>query len=334
MSTRKPLHYYLENTDRLTEISLDSLKEWSLQYPYAENIKILLAKKCEQLGLRDDMEPYYRATASTNDRRRLYEVLQDVNIYVVPDAVDDSSMHEPPIDKVEDDADLEDVIASLPQSDIEVLGIENSAIAVNGNGKHHSNEILVSEPQVTKKESDQSKSKKKYKKNKLKEGSPKNKNKEIKKAKKKKLKKVNKNQDKSKNPDKKAKKKSSKKANKKHALITSEPNSPYTRWLLELREQYDDSEPYRDLNEGTVGKIKKKKKRKKKSKKASKAHELANKSIKKQEDIVSEPLAAILVAQGHLEEAKEMYSKLSLIFPEKNSFFAAEIEKIKQKLEL
>ncbi len=336
MSTRKPLHYYLENTDRLNEISLDSLRDWSMQYPSAENIKLLIAKKCEQLGLRDDMEPYYRAAASTNDRRRLYEVLQDVNIYVVPDQEEELAIPDPMSDSINESSDQERISIDQEESVVEALGIENSAIAVNGNGKHHSNDIQVDEKIENKDQPDQEKSQAKGKKGEVIEAGPKKK--EPKKNRKKKAQKLHKAKDKgrktSKTADNKERKKSKKKKHKKQSLITADPNSPYTKWLLELRGQYDDTEPYEDLKAGGNGKSEKSKKRKKKSKKTNKAHRLASKSIKKQEDIVSEPLAALLVAQGHLEEAKEMYSKLSLIFPEKNSFFAAEIEKIKQKLEL
>jgi len=70
-----------------------------------------------------------------------------------------------------------------------------------------------------------------------------------------------------------------------------------------------------------------KKKKKKKSKK-SKLEKKIKESIIKKDEIVSEPLANILAQQGHTEKAKAMYEKLSLIFPEKSSFFALQIEKL------
>ena len=45
-------------------------------------------------------------------------------------------------------------------------------------------------------------------------------------------------------------------------------------------------------------------------------------------DIASETLAKILIIQGHYTKAIVMYQRLSLIFPEKSSLFAAEIKKI------
>lgn len=47
-----------------------------------------------------------------------------------------------------------------------------------------------------------------------------------------------------------------------------------------------------------------------------------------EEGIASETLAQLLVVQGHYMKAKMMYEQLKLIYPEKNSFFAAEIQRI------
>ncbi len=47
------------------------------------------------------------------------------------------------------------------------------------------------------------------------------------------------------------------------------------------------------------------------------------------DEIISETLANILAKQGHIEKAVGMYQKLILKFPEKSSYFAALIKKIK-----
>jgi hypothetical protein len=63
----------------------------------------------------------------------------------------------------------------------------------------------------------------------------------------------------------------------------------------------------------------------------NKVMQFAEKSLKENEEIISETLAKILVIQGKKGRAEFMYRQLILKFPEKSSFFAAEIEKI-QKL--
>ncbi len=73
-------------------------------------------------------------------------------------------------------------------------------------------------------------------------------------------------------------------------------------------------------------KIKKKKKRKKKSE----AKILAKKSIQVNEDVASETYAILLESQGHYTRAIRIYERLCLTFPEKSSFFAHQIEKLKK----
>ena len=54
-------------------------------------------------------------------------------------------------------------------------------------------------------------------------------------------------------------------------------------------------------------------------------------SVKEPEDTITEPLAAIYMAQGHYGKAISIYEKLCLKFPEKRAYFAGQIEKLKNQ---
>ncbi len=70
------------------------------------------------------------------------------------------------------------------------------------------------------------------------------------------------------------------------------------------------------------------KKKKAKHKKSEASHSKPGDTLGKDE-AASETLAAILAEQGNHDKAIEMYNRLSLIFPEKSTFFALQIQKIK-----
>jgi tetratricopeptide (TPR) repeat protein len=60
--------------------------------------------------------------------------------------------------------------------------------------------------------------------------------------------------------------------------------------------------------------------------------EMAVNSIAREDELVSESLAEVYARQGKVEKAIEMYRKLSLLNPEKNTYFAAKIENIQKDL--
>ena len=47
------------------------------------------------------------------------------------------------------------------------------------------------------------------------------------------------------------------------------------------------------------------------------------------DDFVTETLASIYAQQGYYKKASHIFEKLSLKYPEKSTYFAAQIEKIK-----
>lgn len=59
--------------------------------------------------------------------------------------------------------------------------------------------------------------------------------------------------------------------------------------------------------------------------------DLASKSLKSHEAFETETLAQLMIKQGKLKRAKDIYEKLSLKFPEKSAYFASQIQKIKSE---
>ena len=56
---------------------------------------------------------------------------------------------------------------------------------------------------------------------------------------------------------------------------------------------------------------------------------LADESVREDYNLVSETLAELLIEQGHPQKAKKVYEKLIVIHPEKSTYFAARISKLK-----
>jgi len=101
--------------------------------------------------------------------------------------------------------------------------------------------------------------------------------------------------------------------------------SAFTQWLKE-------NSPHASLDSRPMGNKKKKKgNRKKKSKIKDELKTKIAQSVSASDEIVTETLAKLYMEQGYYKNAKKAYKKLSLKYPEKSSFFAAQIKDIKKK---
>jgi tRNA G10 N-methylase Trm11 len=58
--------------------------------------------------------------------------------------------------------------------------------------------------------------------------------------------------------------------------------------------------------------------------------QMAKKSVEDNDMIVSETLARIYIDQGNIEKAIHIFRKLSLLYPDKNTYFAALILKLEK----
>ena len=114
------------------------------------------------------------------------------------------------------------------------------------------------------------------------------------------------------------------------------PKSSFSSWLEQFQSpqvklQLD------DLMEASRKDLKKKKKKKKKKDNqwpdTKRARQMARESIQEKDDIASVTLATLLEKQGYYEKAIQMYERLSLIFPEKSTFFAQKIENLKNLIQ-
>jgi len=130
-------------------------------------------------------------------------------------------------------------------------------------------------------------------------------------------------------------KKKEKLPTKKKTLPT--PKSAFGSWVEKFQEPGIDEKT--DKKKGikkrkkklkNIDTVSKKQKKKKHSKKGKKTVSFAEQSLRENKEIVSETLAHILASQGSYEKGIEMFKKLGLIFPEKSSYFAAQIKKLKK----
>ena len=136
---------------------------------------------------------------------------------------------------------------------------------------------------------------------------------------------------------KKKKKVKSKKKKKKNIAARDTQAPDFTDWLMELEApkvaSYEAEKEAKKVKKPKkvakpVKKTSESKSTKKTGDKGKRLKRLIEKSVKTDTGVVSETYAKLLVAQGKNKKAIEMYEQLSLKFPEKSAYFAAQIEKL------
>jgi len=122
--------------------------------------------------------------------------------------------------------------------------------------------------------------------------------------------------------------------------ILSSELDDFTLWLNSLNEEPGSNKPENPAEEKSIpeadaelrSKFKKGLKKQKTKKNKGHIKLMIEDSISDKDNIASLSLAELYERQGYISKAIEMYEKLSLKNPEKSSFFAAQISKLKDKI--
>jgi len=302
----KPISYYFEDESRLDEISVTELESFISLAPFNQAIQMLLAKK-----LSSTSSVVHNASFINNDRSNLSVFLNHKNIYELNQeslVASGPKASESETSTVQPESGLNEGKVILTQSDeYSIIGSESEAsvdlTVVNPElhkelspSEHEKNDKDIIEDQTKVEERHENSSEENVTLISASDINDKvfDENSHVKKDKK----------------HKKRKKKKSKDKTKKFEISDYSGTSDYVQWLLTI------SGKQTTLIE------------EKRAKKKKKVSESAKKSITKSAQIISEPLADILAAQGHFNEAIKMYDQLILKFPEKSSYFAAKIDNL------
>jgi len=111
------------------------------------------------------------------------------------------------------------------------------------------------------------------------------------------------------------------------------PKSTFTSWVQQFQPTHIRGQlgELMESKKREDSKSQRKKGKQKHSAPQTPANRFAEQSLQENNDLMSETLADLLAAQGQYDQAIKMYQRLTLVFPEKSSYFAEQIKKLQNQ---
>lgn len=322
----------LKNPKELANTSFDELNILSQQYPFVSLFHTLIAKKAYEEKPHEYDAYLTKAAMHALDRTKLYYII-----------------HETKTEKKKFEEEVVDVISAITEEIVNADGEVSEISLETNNPEEFTDKPKISEEPIPFVAGSFTVSEKTEEKLPIKEIAV--------------IKAVETvNEESTIKKEKKKKKKHKKKS--KEEEIAPDTKLSFTDWLKLVNkkkllqpetEESDEEEDEKDLEEQyhagkfeaqlhkeadkesktqatSVPKIPEKWKKASDAKAEVKISDLAQKSIQRDDNTITETLAKILELQKHYDKAIEAYEKLSLKYPEKSSYFATRILELKKKL--
>jgi hypothetical protein len=288
--TQERFNRLLDNPDLLTTLSYEELKTLALTYPYAHNLRYLLALKARQDEHPDADRMLTSASFYSLDRTQLF-LLTSVKVsFVQPVAValDEVVLELKPIELVQRELEARAPQQRVAQVEAPVVQVEATATPQPAMPETPVADETIAAPAAPEIPEEPA-----LPEAEIEEASP-------------------------------GEAAAAEEKDSDLAVVAPPPAQPFALWYGQFnppvlappappatevpQEEPEPESPLKDLS----------------------AQELAERSVTENKDVISETLARLLVRQGYRDKAIAMYERLCLAIPEKSAYFAAEIEKLKK----